>query len=173
MPHKTGKMHLDYKSKHNLSREKQVIVLITNGQKWHYLAVKRLSGLLKGVTSNNNGDFYCLNCFCSYRTKNKPDLHKKVCENRDYCQVEMPNKDNNTIEFNQKDYGKAPFIIYADVECLLEKISTCYNNPEESSTAEINKHTPSGYSLLYYSLLQTVNLMKEKRSLIIIEEKIA
>ena len=39
----------------------------------------------------------------------------------------MPNKDNNTIEFNQK----APFVIYAGLECLLEKISTCYNNPEE------------------------------------------
>ena len=30
---------------------------------------------------------------------------------------------------------------------MLENISTCYNNPEESSTTEINKHTPSGYSL--------------------------
>ena len=39
------------------------------------------------------------------------------------------------------------FIIYADLECLLEKISTCYNNLVESSTTEINKHTLSGYSL--------------------------
>ena len=30
---------------------------------------------------------------------------------------------------------------------LLEKISTCYNNPEESSTTEINKHTLSSYSM--------------------------
>ena len=30
---------------------------------------------------------------------------------------------------------------------MLEKISTCYNIPEESSTTEINKHTPSGDSL--------------------------
>ena len=30
---------------------------------------------------------------------------------------------------------------------MLEKISTCYNHPEESSTTEINKRTPSGYSL--------------------------
>ena len=59
----------------------------------------------------------------------------------------MPNKDNNTIEFNQKDHGNSPFVIYADLECLLEKISTCYNNPKESSTTEINEHTPSGYSL--------------------------
>ena len=40
------------------------------------------------------------------------------------------------------------FIIYADLECLLEKTSTCYNNLEESSTTEVNKHTPSGYSLV-------------------------
>ena len=33
------------------------------------------------------------------------------------------------------------------MECLLEKINTCYNNPEESSTTKINHHTPSGYSI--------------------------
>ena len=42
---------------------------------------------------------------------------------------------------------KVPFIIYADLESLLEKMSTCYNNPKKSSTTKINKHTPSGYSL--------------------------
>ena len=42
---------------------------------------------------------------------------------------------------------KVPFIIYADLESLLEKMSTCHNNPKKSSTTKINKHTPSGYSL--------------------------
>ena len=42
---------------------------------------------------------------------------------------------------------KVPFIIYTDLECLLEKMSTCINNPNESSTTKINKHTPSGYSI--------------------------
>ena len=42
---------------------------------------------------------------------------------------------------------KLPFTIYADLECLLEKMSTCQNNPNESSTTKMNKHTPSGYSL--------------------------
>ena len=61
----------------------------------------------------------------------------------------MPNEDNKIIKYNQGEKSiKSPFIIYADLECLLEKISTCYNNLEESSTTEINKHTPSGYSLL-------------------------
>ena len=42
---------------------------------------------------------------------------------------------------------KAPFIVYADRESLLEKMNTCHNNPEKLSTTKINKHTPSGYSL--------------------------
>ena len=60
----------------------------------------------------------------------------------------MPNECNKIIKYNQGEKSiKSPFIIYADLECLLEKISTCYNSPEKSSTSEINKHTPSGYSL--------------------------
>ena len=42
---------------------------------------------------------------------------------------------------------KLPFVIYADFECLLEKLSTCINNRNESSTIKINKHTPSSYSI--------------------------
>ena len=149
VPHKTGKIHLAYKSKHNLTREKQVILLmISDGEKWHYTAVTRLSGLLRGVTGNNNGDFYCLICFHAYRTKNKLETRKKICENHDYCHVEMPNEDNEIIKYNHGEKSiKSPFIIYIDLDCLLEKISTCYNNLKESSTPEINKHTPSGYSL--------------------------
>ena len=60
----------------------------------------------------------------------------------------MPTKDNNTIKHNQGEKSiKLPFVVYADLECLLEKISTCQNNPNESSTTEINRHVPSGYSL--------------------------
>ena len=51
--------------------------MITNGEKWHYLVVKNLSGLLKGITSTHMKDFYCLNCFHFYRTKNKLEVHKK------------------------------------------------------------------------------------------------
>ena len=42
---------------------------------------------------------------------------------------------------------KLPVVIYADLECLLEKMNTCQNDPNKSSTAKTNKHTPSGYSL--------------------------
>ena len=58
--------------------------MITDGKKWHYLAVKSLSSLLRGVTSKNNRGFYCLIHFHSYRTENKLKKH-----DHDYCHVEM------------------------------------------------------------------------------------
>ena len=126
---------------------------------------KKLSGLLRGVTGNNNCDFYRLNCFHVYRTESKLETH----ENHDYCHVEMPDEDNKSIKYNQGEKSiKCPFIIYADLECLLEKISTCYNNLEESSTTEVNKHTLSGYSFFTHCSFD-----KTKISLIILEVIIA
>ena len=123
VPHNTKKIRVAYKSKHNLIREKQVILLmISNGENWHYLVVKNLPGLLRGITSNHNEDFCCLNCLHSYRTKNKLEEHKKLCENHNYCHVEMPNENNEIIKYNQGEKSiKLPFIIYADLEFLLEK----------------------------------------------------
>ena len=150
----TKKINIAYKSKNNLTREKQVILLmISNGQNWHYLVVKNLPGLLRGIASTHKEDFYCLNCCHSYRTENKTEAHKKICENHDYFHIEMPTKNNNTIKYNHGEKSmKLPFVIYADLECLLEKMSTCINNPNESSTTEINKHTPSGYSIFTHCL---------------------
>ena len=146
-----------YKSKYNLTRENQVILLlITDGEKWHFLAVKSLSALFREITGNNHGEFYCLNCFQSYTTENKLKKHKKVCENHDYCYVEMPDEHNEILKYNQGEKSmKVPFIIYADLECLLEKMKTCHYNPEKSSTTRINKHTPSGYSLFTHSSFDT------------------
>ena len=72
--------------------------MISNGENWHYLVVKSL--LLTGITSNHKEYFYCLNCFHSYRTKNKLEARKKICENHDYCLIEMPTKDNIIINLN-------------------------------------------------------------------------
>ena len=136
MPYNTKKINIAYKSKNNLTQESQIILLmISDGQKWHYLVVKNLSGLLRGITPNHKEDFYCLNCFHSCSTKNKLEAHKKICENHE-------------IKYNHGEKSmKLPFVIYADLECLLEKMSTCINNPNESSTTKINKHVPSGYSI--------------------------
>ena len=58
---KRGKIDPAYMSKNNSKHEKQILFIIQNRDRWYYLAVKRLSALLKGITLHD-GDFYCLNC---------------------------------------------------------------------------------------------------------------
>ena len=71
VPYDTKQIRPSYISKYNHERGNQVILLMItdDDENWHYLVVKSISRLLRGITSNNNGDFYCLNCFHSYRTK--------------------------------------------------------------------------------------------------------
>ena len=96
-------------------------MITDENNRWHYLAVKSLSALFRGITSSNNGDFYCLNCFHSYRTLNKLKRHERVCNNHDYCRIDMP-KENEKIKYLPGEKSlKAPFIVYADLECLLKK----------------------------------------------------
>ena len=86
-----------YVSKHNSHREKQVILLMipNRNKQWHYL--KRLSSLLREITSKNNGDFYCLNCLHSFRTRNKHEFHKRVCELKDFCNVIKPSEETENV----------------------------------------------------------------------------
>ena len=60
----------------------------------------------------------------------------------------MPDVDNNILESKPgKKSLKHPFIIYADLECLLLKMNTCNNNYNMSYTTAKVLHKPSGYSL--------------------------
>ena len=52
--------------------------MVTDGEKWHYLAVKKLSGLFRGIISNHKEEFYCLNCFHSCNTKNTYLMYVKI-----------------------------------------------------------------------------------------------
>ena len=134
-----------YISKYN---HKQVILLMItdDGKRWHYLAVKCLLALLRGITSNHHGDFYCLNCFHSYSTHNKLKKHERVCNSHDYCRADMP-KEHEEIKYLPAEKSlKVPFIIYADLEYLLKKVRSCQNNPENSYTEKEVKHKPSGYA---------------------------
>ena len=162
VPHNEKTINLAYKSKYNRKRENQVVLLmITNGEKWHYIALKSvrtddgfnrpirsLSRLFRGITANNNGDFYCLGCLHSFRTDNALKKHERLCGNNDYCHVEMPTENNNTLKYNHGEKSlKVPFTIYADLECLLIKQQSCQNNLNESYTERKAMHEPCGYSL--------------------------
>ena len=98
--------------------------------------------------STHHGDFYCLSRPHFITTEDKRVSHKKVCANKDFCNVIVTFEDTKILEFNQyQKSDKAPFIIYVDLERLIEKTDECKNNPENSSTTKSGEHIPSGFSM--------------------------
>ena len=57
--------------------------MITDDKKWHYVAVKSSSALLREITSNHHGEFYCVNCFHYFRTKNVLKKHYDIRKDHD------------------------------------------------------------------------------------------
>ena len=69
----------------------------------------------------------------------------------------MSSEETKILEFNQyQKSDKAPFIIYANLECIIEKIDGCRNNPENSSTTKVSKHIPSGFSMSTISSFRSI-----------------
>ena len=98
-----------------------MLKITDDGKRLNYLAVRNLSALLRGISSSTNHDFYCINCFHLYRALNKLKQHESVCNNHDYCHVDMP-KEHEKIKYLPGEKSlKIPFIIYADLEYLLKK----------------------------------------------------
>ena len=100
--------------------------------------------------------------------QNKLEIHKRIRENKDFRNVKMTSKDTKILEFNQyQKSDKAPFIIYANLEQLREKIDGCKNDPKA--------HPQEKYSNIFYQVSQRVqylHLETEKSSIMYTEVNI-
>ena len=69
----------------------------------------------------------------------------------------MPSEDTKILEFDQyQKPDKSPFITYADLECITERIDECKKNPENSSTTKVSEHVPSGFSMSAISFIRSI-----------------
>ena len=137
VPHKTQEKRPAYISKHNKMQDIHAnLLMIASGYgDWHYLPIKCIPALLQGLTSTHNGDFYCLNCFHSYRTQATLEKHERICYNNDHCAIVMPDEKHKYISSTLgKNSLRIPLVIYADIECLLMKMDSCENTSNNSYT---------------------------------------
>ena len=140
------KIYPVYVSKHNLHREG-----------WHYITVKKLPALLREIPLNSTVIFLVWIVFILLQQKTKVTLIKKVCGNKDFCNIVMPSKDTIIVEFNQYEKSdKASLIIYTYLECLIGKNDGCKNNPEISSTTKVSEHISSGFSMFAISSFKSI-----------------
>ena len=107
---------------------------------------KKLLALLGGVTQKIMVILIVSIAFIPLEQKtnfNRIKEHVKI----KIFNVIMPFEDTKILEFNQyQKSDKAPFIIYADLECIIERIDGCKNNSENSSTTKVSNHIPSDFS---------------------------
>ena len=125
------------------------LMLTTQGENSHCSYVKRLSALLYDQTKHNESKHFCERCLSCYRTKDHLERHKPECKGllKNPTRTEMPKEGENKMTFqNYHKQMKVPYVVYADFERLVKKISTCEPDNKHSFTVKTEKHEPCGFS---------------------------
>ena len=127
------------------------LMLTTQGDNTHYSYVKRLTALLFDQNRHNESKHFCERCLHGYSRKELLERHKPECKGllKTPTRTEMLKEGENTMEFkNFHKQMKVPYVIYADFECVLEKIDGCEPSPKESFTVKTERHEPCGFSYI-------------------------
>ena len=122
------------------------LMLITESNRKHYVAIKSLSRLLSSQNTKHKGkEYFCTNCLQGFKEESSRDEHIGYCKDNESVRIEMPHK-RPIVEYSDGQFQfKVPFMMYADFESILELISGPGNNPRILTTRGINVHIPSGW----------------------------
>ncbi|XP_078353490.1 uncharacterized protein LOC144638167 [Oculina patagonica] len=142
---------------HRISKKEKTIsrinlMLIESGLIQHYCFVKKVSALLYDQSKAHNAKHFCMLCLTSFTRADLLENHEKYCNgmNGRPTRIEMPEKGKNTISFqNHHKQMKVPYVIYADFEALVRKISGCERGPESSQksyTEKTEQHEACGFA---------------------------
>ena len=122
------------------------LMLVSDGDKWHYTVIKSLSRLLSSSNSKHmHKQYFCTNCLQGFTQELRQNHHQAFCENNESVKVEMPIK-GSTVEFLDGQLQlRIPFMMYADFGSILEPIQGSAPDPAQPYTMNANKHVPSGW----------------------------
>ena len=123
------------------------LLLITEDENKHYVLIKDFNRFMYNQTKHEHKKYFCMHCLQCFSSEEVLNNHKNNCIQVNGTQaIEMPNKDNNTLKFNNfHKQQPVPFVIYADFEAITEKISGCQPNNNKSFTDAYQKHTDCGF----------------------------
>ena len=93
------------------------LMLISENNRKHYVAIKSLSRLLSSQNTQHKGkEYFCTNCLQGFKEESSKDEHLDYCINNESVKVEMPHK-NPIVQYSDGQFQfKVPFIMYADFE---------------------------------------------------------
>lgn len=115
--------------------------------KSHYIWIKDISKLLRAqITKHTSKLFFCDRCLSHKSSERKMNEHRKSCMNSGLKTVLKPPPTESTISF--KNFKRAIpqlFMVYFDIECLLQPIATHDAEAKFSKNGHTNayqKHVP-------------------------------
>ena len=123
------------------------LMLITDHNNKHYVAIKSLSRLLRASnTKNEKAQHFCINCLQGFNEVCSRDKHSVYCRNNEAVRIEMPKKKTNSAILRWSIPIQGP-VHDIDFESVLEPIQGVSKNPNASSTRGVNIHMPSGWCI--------------------------
>ena len=132
------------------------LILTKKGDNTHYSYVKRLTALLYVQNRHNmranESKHFCECCLRGYKRKDLLERHRPECKGllKTPARTEMLKEIENKMSFtNYHKQMKAPYAVYADFECVLEKIDGCEPAPDASFTVKTERHAPCGFSYIH------------------------
>ncbi|XP_078348426.1 uncharacterized protein LOC144633424 [Oculina patagonica] len=142
---------------HRISRKEKTIprinlMLIESGEIQHYCFVKKVSALLFDQSKHRTAKHFCMMCLTGFTRADLLENHEKYCNgmNGRPTRIEMPEEGKNTLSFqNHHKQMRAPYVIYADFEALVRKISGCERGTEskqKSYTEKTEQHEACGFA---------------------------
>ena len=123
------------------------LLLITEDKNKHYVLIKDFNRFMYNQTKHKDRKHFCMHCLQCFSSERVLNDHEDNCIAVNGAQaVKMPDKNNNILKFeNFHKQQPVPCVIYADFEAIIEKISSCQPNNDESYTEAYQKHTDCGY----------------------------
>ena len=124
------------------------LMIIEDGEKKHYVAIKSLERLLSIQNSKHKeSQHFCNNCLQGFKTPESRDSHYEYCRSNESVRIEMPTRNPIVSYSNGQHQFKVLSVMYADFESILVPIQGVSNDPNISSTRGVNSHKPSGWCL--------------------------
>ena len=127
------------------------LMITKQGENTHYSYVKRLTALLYDQNRHNERKHFCERCLHGYQTRVLLERQKPECKGllKSPTRREMPKQGENKMAFkNYYKQMKAPYVVYADFECILKKMDTCEPDNKQSFAIKTEKHEPCGFSFV-------------------------
>ncbi|XP_025266657.1 uncharacterized protein LOC112638704, partial [Camponotus floridanus] len=89
----------------------------------HFAWIKNLSRLVSSQLSKHNGQRYiCDRCMHYFSSDYKLQSHTVDCGEMNDCAIRLPSDKDKWLEFNNYNRKeRLPFVVYADLECVLTK----------------------------------------------------